>query len=161
MDSPEIKVDKMVKLKVGDKFPDLKAEAIQGERSLSDFQGKNAVVYFYPNDGTPGCTIQAKDFRDFKSEFNDLNTEIIGISTNSIKSHKKFIEKYDLNFTLLSDKSKILCSACGVKGLSGVTAKRTTFLLDNQGKIRYIWENVKAKGHTEVVLKKIKELDLN
>jgi peroxiredoxin Q/BCP len=151
----------MVKLKVGDKFPDLKAEAIDGEKSVADFRNKNAVVYFYPRDGTPGCTIEAKDFRDFKSDFNDLNTEIIGISTDSIKSHKKFTEKYDLNFTLLSDKSKILCSACGVKGVSGVTAKRTTFLLDAQGKIKYIWENVKARGHAENVLKKIKDLDLN
>lgn len=149
----------MVKLKVGDRFPDLKAEAIEGEKSLIDFQGKNAVVYFYPKDGTPGCTIEAKDFRDFKSDFDNLNTEIVGISTDSLKSHKKFTDKYDLNFTLLSDKSKILCAACGVKGISGVTAKRTTFLLDPQGKIRYIWENVKAKGHAENVLKKIKELN--
>lgn len=151
----------MVKLKVGDKFPYLTAETVDGEKSLSDFKGKNAVVYFYPKDGTPGCTIEAKDFRDFKSEFDDLNTDIIGISTDSIKSHKKFTEKYDLNFTLLSDKSKILCSACGVKGVSGVTAKRTTFLLDTEGKIIHIWENVKARGHAENVLKKVKESDLN
>jgi peroxiredoxin Q/BCP len=154
-------VKMMVKLKVGDKFPDLKADSVEGEKSLSDFQGKPAVVYFYPNDGTPGCTTQAKDFRDLKDDFDDLHTQIIGISTNSLKSHKKFTEKYDLNFTLLSDKSKILCTACGVKGLSGVTAKRTTFLLDPEGKIKYIWENVKAKGHAEIVLKKIRELDLN
>ena len=150
----------MVKLKVGDNFPDFNAETLDGEKSLSDFQGKNAVLYFYPKDGTPGCTTEAKDFRDFKSEFDGLNTEIIGISTDSIKSHKKFTDKYDLNFTLLSDRSKVLCSACGVKGFSGVVAKRTTFLLDPQGKIKYIWENVKAKGHAENVLKKIKELDL-
>jgi peroxiredoxin Q/BCP len=149
----------MVKLKVGDKFPNLNAETLDGEKSLSDFKGKNAVVYFYPNDGTPGCTVQAKDFRDLKSEFDELNTDIVGISTNSIKSHKKFTEKYDLNFTLFSDKSKVLCTACGVKGLSGVTAKRTTFLLDAHGKIIHIWENVKARGHAEVVLKKIKDLN--
>lgn len=151
----------MVKLKVGDKFPDFNAEANEGERSLSDFSGKNAVVYFYPKDGTPGCTTEAKDFRDFKSDFDDLNTEIIGISTDSLKSHKKFTDKYGLNFTLLSDRSKLLCTACGVKGLSGAVAKRTTFLLDPQGKIKFIWENVKAKGHAENVLNKIKELDLN
>lgn len=154
-----MKVNYLVKLKVGDKFPDLKLEAIDGEKSISDVRNKNAIVYFYPKDGTPGCTVEAKDFRDFKNEFDDLNTEIIGISTDSIKFHKKFIEKYDLNFTLLSDKSKTLCSACGVKGLSGVVAKRTTFLLDDQGKIRYIWENVKAKGHAEDVLKTIKDLN--
>jgi peroxiredoxin Q/BCP len=151
----------MVKLKVGDKFPDLKADSFEGEKSLSDFKGKPAVVYFYPNDGTPGCTTQAKDFRDLKIEFDDLNTHIIGISTNSLKSHKKFTEKYDLNFILLSDKSKILCTACGVKGVSGITAKRTTFLLDSKGNIINIWENVKAKGHADKVLEKIRELDLN
>lgn len=150
----------MVKLKVGDKFPDIKGETVDGEISLKNLQGKNAVVYFYPKDNTPGCTKEAKDFRDYKDQFDKLNTEIIGISTDGLKSHKKFAEKYDLNFTLLSDKNKILCSACGVTGITGKTAKRTTFLMDKNDVIRYIWENVNVKGHAEDVLKKIKELDM-
>ena len=150
----------MAKLKIGDKFPDLPAEGFEGKRSISSFKGKNKVVYFYPRDNTPGCTVEAKGFRDHKDKFDDMNTEIVGISTNSLKAHKKFIDKYDLNFTLLSDSKNILCSACGVKGPSDKSAKRTTFLVDKNGKIRHIWEKVSVKGHAEDVLEKIKELDL-
>jgi peroxiredoxin Q/BCP len=150
----------MVKLRVGDKFPEMKADSFDGERSISSFKGKNKVVYFYPRDNTPGCTMEAKDFRDYKSKFDELNTEIIGISTNSLKSHKKFMDKYDLNFTLLSDENKLLCSACGVAKATGKSAKRTTFLVDNNGTIRYVWEKVNVKGHAEDVLDKIKELEL-
>ena len=150
----------MAKLKVGDKFPDIKGETIDGEIALKNFEGKNAVVYFYPKDNTPGCTREAKDFRDYKDQFEELNTEIIGISTDSTKSHKKFMEKYDLNFPLISDKNKIICSACGVTGMTGKTAKRTTILLDKNGVIQHIWEKVDVKGHAEDVLNKIKELDM-
>jgi len=150
----------MAKLKVGDKFPDLKGETVDGEIGIKEFQGKNIVVYFYPKDNTPGCTKEAKDFRDYKDRFDESNTQIVGISTDSIKSHKKFSEKYDLNFALLSDKDKILCSACGVKGATGKTAKRTTFLLDRNGVIMHIWENVNVKGHAEDVLQKIKDLNM-
>lgn len=150
----------MAKLKVGDKFPDLPIEGFEGEKAISSYKGKNKVVYFYPKDNTPGCTIEAKGFRDYKEEFDEANTEIVGVSTNSLKSHKKFIEKYDLNFTLLSDTNNILCSACGVAGLGGKAAKRTTFLVDKNGKIRHIWEKVSVKGHAEDVLNKIKELGL-
>ena len=150
----------MAKLKVGDKFPDLKGETVDGEIGIKDFQGKNIVVYFYPKDNTPGCTKEAKDFRDYKEKFGKLDTEIVGISTDSTKSHKKFMEKYDINFPLMSDKNKILCSACGVTGITGKTAKRTTFLLDKNGIIKHIWEKVDVKGHAENVMKKIKELDM-
>jgi peroxiredoxin Q/BCP len=151
----------MAKLKVGDKFPDVPAEGFDGETSVSSFKGKNKVVYFYPRDNTPGCTVEAKGFRDYKNQFDDMNTEIVGISTNSLKSHQKFIDKYDLNFTLLSDSKNLLCSACGVGGLGTKSAKRTTFLVDKKGKIRHIWEKVSVKGHAEDVLEKIKELGLN
>jgi len=148
----------MAKLKVGDKFPDFSGETVEGELAINDFKGKNLVVYFYPKDNTPGCTKEAKDFRDYKDQFDNLNTEIIGISTDSIKSHAKFSEKYGLNFNLLSDKNKILCSACGVTGITGKTAKRTTFLLDQSGVIRHIWEKVDVNGHAEDVLSKVKKL---
>ncbi len=150
----------MVKLNVGEKFPEIKGDTFEGEISGTEFRGKNAVVYFYPKDNTPGCTREAKDFRDYKKDFDELDTRILGISTDSAKSHKKFAEKYDLNFPLLSDKGNILCSACGVKGIGGITAKRTTFLVDKTGVIRYIWEKVDVNGHAEDVLKKIRELDL-
>lgn len=151
----------MVNLKIGEKFPEVERESSEGDVSIASYMGKNAVVYFYPKDNTPGCTKEAKDFRDYKIEFDGLNTEIVGISTDSTKSHEKFAKKYDLNFTLLSDKDKMLCRACGVVGLSGVTAKRTTFLLDKDGVIRHIWENVSVKGHAEDVLSKIREIGLN
>ncbi|UCG70830.1 MAG: peroxiredoxin [Thermoplasmata archaeon] len=150
----------MVKLKIGDKFPDLKADSLDGERSISSFKGKNKVVYFYPRDNTPGCTIEAKDFKDHKTKFDEMNTEIIGISTNSLKSHKKFMDKYNLNFTLLSDENKILCDACGVGKPGGKSAKRTTFLVDKNGTIRHVWDKVNVKGHAEDVIDKIKELEL-
>jgi peroxiredoxin Q/BCP len=149
----------MTTLKVGDRFPKIEGESTSGEIGLKSFAGKNVVVYFYPKDNTPGCTKEAKDFRDYKGEFEKLNTEIVGISTDSMKSHEKFAEKYDLNFTLLSDKNKALCRSCGVVGLTGATAKRTTFLLDGEGKIRHIWENVSVKGHAEDVLSKIRGLE--
>jgi peroxiredoxin Q/BCP len=150
----------MVELNVGDKFPEFKGDTTKGEASLSDYSGKNVVVYFYPKDNTPGCTKEAKSFRDYSGEFEDLNTKIVGISTDSVKSHEKFADKYGLNFTLLSDKSKMICRSCGVMGLTGTTAKRTTFLLDKEGVIRNIWESVNVKGHAEDVLNKIKELNL-
>ena len=151
----------MTNLKVGDKFPEIGGESTSGEAGFESFAGKNVVVYFYPKDFTPGCIKEAKDFRDYRGEFDKLNTEIVGISTDSMKSHDKFAEKYDLNFTLLSDKSKALCRSCGIIGLTGTTAKRTTFLLDGEGRIRYIWENVSVKGHAEDVLRKMNELDMN
>lgn len=150
----------MLKLKEGDKFPEIKGDSLEGEVSISDLRGKNAVVYFYPKDNTPGCTREAKDFRDYKEDFDELNTQILGISTDGLKSHKKFAEKYDLNFPLLSDQGKILCDACGVKGIGGITAKRTTFLVDKEGFVRHIWEKVDVKGHAEDVLKTIRELDI-
>ncbi|MCK5290876.1 MAG: peroxiredoxin [Thermoplasmata archaeon] len=149
----------MVKLNVGDKFPEIKGDTTKGEVSLSNYSGKNVVVYFYPKDNTPGCTKEAKSFRDYGGEFENLNTEIVGISTDSIKSHEKFARKYDLDFTLLSDRDKTICNSCGVTGLTGMTAKRTTFLLDKEGVIRTIWENVSVKGHAEDVLNKVKELN--
>lgn len=150
----------MTKLKIGDKFPEIGGESSEGTASLSDYAGKNVVVYFYPKDNTPGCTKEAKDFRDYKEEFDKLNTEIVGISTDSTESHQRFAEKYDLNFTLLSDRSKTLCQSCGVIGLTGTTAKRTTFLLDREGIIRHIWESVSVKGHAEDVLKRIRDLKI-
>lgn len=150
----------MVELNVGDKFPEIKGDTTSGEVSLSDYSGKNVVVYFYPKDNTPGCTKEAKDFRDYQEEFENLHTTVVGISTDSMKSHEKFADKYGLNFTLLSDNSKTICRSCGVMGLTGTTAKRTTFLLDKEGMIKNIWENVSVKGHAEDVLSKIRELNL-
>ena len=150
----------MVNLKVGDIFPDMGETLNDSDGSMTNLEGKNAIIYFYPKDNTPGCTKEAKDFRDYKEKFDELNTEIVGISTDTMKSHQKFADKYNLNFTLLSDKKQIFCTKCGVKGLTGKTAKRTSFLIDKEGAIKHIWNKVSVRGHAEDVLKKIKELKL-
>jgi peroxiredoxin Q/BCP len=149
----------MVKLKVGDRFPDINAAGLDGDVDGDSLKGKHRVIYFYPKDNTPGCTKEAKDFRDLNGEFEALGASIIGISTDSVKSHKKFAEKYDLNFELVSDSDGILCSSCGVTGMMGKTAKRTTFLVDKDGIIRHIWESVSVRGHAEDVLGKVKEIE--
>jgi len=149
----------VVKLEVGDRFPEMELTGTKGDISLEGLKGKNVVVYFYPRDSTPGCTKEAKDFRDLGPEFERLNTEIIGISTNSLKSHRKFAERYELDFNLLSDDSKLLCAKCGVIGTLGRSAKRTTFLLDGEGIIRHIWAKVSVRGHAQAVLEKARLLN--
>lgn len=120
---------------------------------------KNTVFYFYPKDFTLGCTHEAQDFRDTKGKFDELNTEIIGVSADSEESHKKFTDKYRLTFTLVSDPKLMLAGKCGAAGILG-TAKRTTYLIDKAGKVRFVWPKVSVNGHAEDVLAKIKELGL-
>lgn len=134
------------------------------EISLHDFIGSWVIVYFYPKDKTPGCTTEACDFRDNLESFSDSNAVVLGISPDSIKTHQSFIDKESLNFTLLSDSSKSVLKSYGAWGLKKLYGKeyegviRSTFLIDPQGKIAYIWKNVKVKGHIAEVLSKLKEL---
>jgi peroxiredoxin Q/BCP len=125
---------------------------------LADFRGKNVILYFYPKDDTPGCTREACDFRDQTAALAKIDTCVIGISRDSLSSHQKFKQKYHLPFPLLSDVEGTVCEAYGVLGekirfgrkYQGIN--RTTFLLDGQGIIRAIWQNVKVEGHvTEIV----------
>lgn len=132
--------------------------------SLADFKGKNIVIYFYPKDNTSGCTREAEDFAANYNKFKKLNTEIIGISKDSIKSHKNFKAKYKLPFILLSDAETIVCKAYGVwvkkkmYGREYLGTERSTFLIDSQGVIRQMWRNVKVPGHVEEVLATVKDL---
>lgn len=146
-------------LAIGDKAPDFalfsdKNEAIK----LSSFQGKKAVIYFYPKDDTPGCTKEACDFRDAMQLFSDKNTVILGISKDNPARHQKFKEKYQLPFTLLADVNGDVCEAYGVinkKSLFGrsfLGIQRSTFLIDEQGIIRAIWRKVKVTDHSQQVL---------
>ncbi|TLD85970.1 thioredoxin-dependent thiol peroxidase [Helicobacter sp. MIT 05-5294] len=134
------------------------------EISLHDFIGSWVIVYFYPKDKTPGCTTEACDFRDNLESFSDSNAVVLGISPDSTKTHQSFINKESLNFTLLSDPSKSVLKSYGAWGLKKLYGKeyegviRSTFLIDPQGKIAYIWKNVKVKGHIAEVLAKLKEL---
>lgn len=131
------------------------------EVSLNSFQGKKVVLYFYPKDNTPGCTKEACSFRDSFPEFENVNAVILGVSGDSAGSHKKFKEKYELPFTLLSDENKEVLEKYGVwkeknkfgKKYRGV--ERTTVIIDEDGNIQKIFPKVKVNGHTEEVLKEI------
>jgi peroxiredoxin Q/BCP len=128
------------------------------EIALSDFAGKYLVIYFYPKDKTSGCTVESQDFRDLKSDFQKLNCEIVGVSRDSLKSHASFIEKESLNFDLISDPDETMCKAYDVmkeKSMYGrkyMGIQRSTFLINEQSKIEYIWDKVRVKGHVEEVL---------
>jgi len=147
-------------LVVGDKAPDftLPTDSENQSVTLSHLQGKKVVLYFYPKDSTPGCTKEACDFRDNFSEFKKHNVDILGISRDSLKSHKKFKEKYSLPFQLLIDEKGDVCEAYGIinkKSLFGKTflgIQRSTFLIDEKGIIRAIWRKVKVPGHVEQIL---------
>jgi peroxiredoxin Q/BCP len=125
--------------------------------SLSDYHGRKLVLYFYPKDDTPGCTTESCAFRDNLKDFDKLGIDIIGISKDSVASHEKFIKKYDLNFPLASDESGSVCEKFGVwkeKSMYGkkyMGIERSTFLIDENGKIAHIWRNVKVPGHIDEV----------
>ena len=147
-------------LKVGDKAPDFSLEASTGETViLSDFIGTSKVVlYFYPKDNTPGCTKEACSFRDNLSQIQDKNAVVLGVSPDSPQSHQKFIGKYDLNFTLLSDPAHEVAAAYGVWGEKRMYGKkyngifRSTFVIGKDGKIEHVFEKVKTTTHGVDVL---------
>ncbi|MEK7286767.1 MAG: peroxiredoxin [Nitrospirota bacterium] len=133
----------------GMQAPDFTLSSNDGrEISLSDYKGKkNVILYFYPKDDTPGCTKEACTFRDDIEKFKNADTEILGVSTDNVKSHQKFVDKFQLNFTLLADDKKELARKYDVLGLTG-SAKRSTFLIDKNGVIRKIIAKVKVDGHS-------------
>ena len=146
-------------LKVGDKAPDFTLSDKDGRAvSLSDFLGKKVVVYFYPKDHTPGCTRQACAFAGAYAGFREKNVEVIGISKDSVASHVKFAEKYELPFLLLSDPDRIAIEAFGVWqekkmcGKVGMGVVRTTFLIDEQGNIAAIMPKVKPDTNASEIL---------
>ena len=149
-------------LKAGDKAPDFKLKADKGETlSLKDYKGKKVVLYFYPKDMTSGCTVEACDFRDNIKKFEKKNTVVIGVSPDDTKSHVKFKEKHDLPFTLLSDESKKMLEDYGVwqeKSMYGrkyMGVVRSTFVIDETGKIEKIYNKVNIAGHVEEVLSEL------
>jgi thioredoxin-dependent peroxiredoxin len=151
--------------KTGQKAPDFTAPDQNGNLvSLANFQSQWLVLYFYPKDDTPGCTVEAKDFTEYEKEFSALGAKILGVSPDLEKSHCKFIQKHNLTIQLLSDPNHQVCEAYGVWQLKKFMGKeymgvvRSTFLIDPEGNLAYVWPNVKAKGHAQVVLDKLKEL---
>ena len=146
-------------LETGKKAPNFKLPADGGKSiELAALKGKQVVLYFYPKDDTSGCTLEAKNFNDKLAEFARINTEIIGISADSVASHDKFKKKYDLAFPLVSDEDRTALEAYGVwveKSMYGkkyMGIERTTVLIDKDGLVRAIWSKVKVPGHVDEVL---------
>jgi len=131
---------------------------------LTDYYGKKLVIYFYPKDDTPGCTTESKQFSDLYEQFKALNCEIVGISRDSLKLHENFKEKLGLPFNLLSDSSETICNHFEVMKLKNMYGKqvrgieRSTFVVDEQGKLIKEWRGVKVPGHVDEVLSFIKSL---
>ncbi|MCY9593156.1 thioredoxin-dependent thiol peroxidase [Paenibacillus chitinolyticus] len=151
-------------INTGQQAPDFELPANNGQQvKLSDFKEKKVVLYFYPKDMTPACTTQACDFRDKHPEFESLNAVILGVSTDSLKRHEKFIDKYSLPFLLLADEDHAVSEIYGVwkeKSMYGKTfmgIERSTFLIDEEGVLVKEWRKVKVKGHIEEALTYLKE----
>lgn len=147
----------------GSKAPDFKLKNQNGETiSLSDFKGKNVVLYFYPKDDTSGCTAEACSFRDDFPKFEKTDAVILGVSPDSVESHKKFEQKYRLNFNLLSDEKKEILQKYEVwkeKNMYGrkyMGVERTTYIIGPEGKIKKIFRKVKVSGHNKEVLEALK-----
>ncbi|MDP1573597.1 MAG: peroxiredoxin [Coxiellaceae bacterium] len=147
-------------MKIGDKIT-FTGKTKDGELNLSDLLGKNIVIYFYPKDSTPGCTIESKAFRDHYTEFKAKNTEIIGISRDNLKSHCKFINNHQLNFPLISDEDESICKLFDVLKEKSMFGKkyfgidRSTFLIDENGILQKEWRGVSVMGHVKEVLQSI------
>ncbi|HRP02090.1 MAG TPA: thioredoxin-dependent thiol peroxidase [Candidatus Kapabacteria bacterium] len=135
-----------------------------GSFNLKDYLGQWIILYFYPKDDTSGCTKEACDFRDNMERLTVTSTKVFGVSPDNIDSHNKFVDKYDLNFTLIADPNKEICNLYGVIGEKKMFGKsylgliRTTYIISPDGKIAYSWQNVKVNGHVEAVILKLNEL---
>lgn len=146
-------------------IPDFQLPATSGKTfQLSAYAGKNVIIYFYPKDSTPGCTTQGIQFRDAYAQFQALNTEIFGISRDSLKSHENFKAKFAFPFELLSDAEELACSIFGVIRMKNMYGKqvrgieRSTFVIDQNGNLIKEWRGVKADGHAAEVLSFIQTL---
>ncbi|GLV13590.1 putative peroxiredoxin bcp [Alicyclobacillus hesperidum] len=152
-------------LQVGEQAPDFQAVADNGEQiTLGDLRGQVVVLYFYPKDDTPGCTVEACAFRDLQSQFADLGAAIYGVSRDDVKSHGKFRDKFQLNFPLLADTDSQICKKYGVLkeknmfGKKSIGIERTTFVIDRDGSIAAIFPKVKVDGHADAVLEVVRSL---
>jgi peroxiredoxin Q/BCP len=150
---------------IGKAVPDFSASATSGETiRLSDLRGEPVVLYFYPKDDTPGCTLESCGFRDRHPAFRRLGVRVFGVSRDGLKSHESFKAKYELPFELLSDEDEALCGLFDVIRMKNMYGKqvrgieRSTFLIDADGRLRREWRKVKVDGHVEEVLAAVKEL---
>ena len=155
-----------MKITTGKKAPAFALPDQEGKtHTLAQYRGQFGLVYFYPKDDTPGCTIEACQFRDNFPKFGKLNAVVLGISTDPVKKHAKFVEKYELPFTLLADEEKKVVEMYGVWGTKKFMGReymgtaRTSFLVDPEGTVVKIYENVKPAKHAEEVIEDIKQLN--
>ena len=155
----------MAKNLEGKKCPIFMADATSDKTISNDtFHDQNFVIYFYPKDSTPGCTTEGQEFRDSYKKFKKLNTEILGVSRESIKSHENFKSKQNFPFELLSDPDEKVCKAFDVMKLKSMYGReymgvdRSTFIVNTEGKIVKIWRGVKVKGHVAEVLEAVEKL---
>lgn len=146
-------------LAIGDKAPAFSGiDQNEKKVSLKDLKGKKVILYFYPKDDTPGCTAESCNLRDNWNQLKNKGFEIVGVSADDAKSHKKFADKYDLNFTLIADTDKKVIEAYGVWGEKSMYGKkymgiiRTTFVINEKGKIEKIFDKVDTKNHSEQIL---------
>ena len=154
-----------MKLKINSKAPNFKLPSTNGNIfELNKIKKKNIILYFYPKDDTPGCTLESKDFSKLNGLINKKNTVIFGISKDTIESHLKFIKKYKLKFDLLSDEKLLVIKKYGLWGKKSFLGKsfmgiiRTTLLINSKGKIHKIWSNVRVKDHAKEVFDEIKNM---
>ncbi len=155
----------MPKAAIGKPIPAFKLEAT-GEIKISqqDLKGKNTVLYFYPKDNTPGCTREGQDFRDSYKKFQKLDTQIFGVSRDSLRTHCNFKDKHEFPFELITDPDEKLCNIFDVIKLKNMYGKkfqgieRSTFLIDKKGVLRQEWRKVKVDGHVDEVLTAVKNL---
>jgi len=152
-------------LSAGDRAPDFALPSTDGSRvALADLRGRHVVLYFYPKDMTPGCTIQACDFRDRQDAIAAAGAVVLGVSPDPVDSHAKFTEKHGLAFPLLADTENVVQNAYGVRknrklyGRTFLGVERSTFLIDGEGVIRRVWRKVKAEGHADEVLDALRGL---
>lgn len=141
-------------------FCNIKLESLEGLKSIDDYKSKNIVLYIYPKDNTSGCTSEAIEFKELKSEFDKLDTVILGLSRDKIKSHQNFKEKHKLNFNLLSDPEEILLNELKVlkevSGRKNLKVVRSTFIFDKNSNLIKEFRDVKAKGHAQMILDFVK-----
>ena len=152
-----------MKLKPNQIAPNFKLASTDGTTfELKSIKKKNIIIYFYPKDDTPGCTLESKDFSKLNSMINKSNTVVFGVSKDSIESHLKFKKKYKLKFDLLSDEKLSVIKKYGVWGMKSFLGKkykgviRSTFLINSKGKIHKIWSNVRVKDHAKSVVEELK-----
>lgn len=148
-------------MNINQNIPNLRFETTDGSQCFNDYLGSWLILYFYPKDATPGCTTEACDFRDHEKQLSINNTKILGVSRDSLSSHEKFIAKQSLPFNLISDTDEALCQAFDVikqKNMYGKLVRgieRSTFIIDPNGVVQFVWRKVRAKGHVETVLKQL------